>query len=30
VTVTADGVDEVEAVNGLKLLVASSFDEQYL
>ena len=30
VTVIADGVDEEEAVDGLKLLVESSFDEQYL
>ena len=30
VTVIADGADEEEAVNGLKLLIESSFDEQYL
>lgn len=30
VTVMADGTDEDEAVEGLKLLIESSFDEQYL
>lgn len=30
VTVIADGADEEEAVDGLKLLIESSFDEQYL
>ena len=30
VTVIADGADEEEAVNGLKVLIESSFDEQYL
>ena len=30
VTVIADGADEEEAVDGLKVLIESSFDEQYL
>lgn len=30
VTIIADGADEEEAVNGLKVLIESSFDEQYL
>ncbi len=30
VTVIADGADEEEAVEGLKVLIESSFDEQYL
>ena len=30
VNIIADGADEAEAVDGLKLLIESSFDEQYL
>ena len=30
VNIIADGADEAEAVDGLKALVESSFDEQYL
>ncbi len=30
VTLIADGADEEDAVNGLKALIESSFDEQYL
>lgn len=30
VTVIADGADEEEAVDGLKALIESSFDEKYL
>ena len=30
VIVTADGADEEEAVDGLKALIESSFDEKYL
>ena len=30
VSIIADGADEAEAVDGLKLLIESSFDEQYL
>jgi len=30
VTVIADGEDEAEAVEGLKVFIESSFDEQYL
>ena len=30
VNIIADGADEAEAVDGLKILVESSFDEQYL